>query len=241
MSELVAMRQRIKAIETIKKVTHAMRLISMSGHSRLRAKRVLIEEYKKQVNIIISRIQHFYASWSHPILWPKNDQTNPLIIIVGSQKGLCGNFNINLFSFVQKEITQINQQKLQVITVGKKAVDYGIEQYDSVIMHFKEFMANTVTGIARTISDHIWYAQKPYSSVIIFYNFPKTFFAQIPQAFPLIPFTLKQTNHNALLSEEYIWEQEPMILLDALGHKLLHSRLHRDIRDIYGQQYNRVW
>ena len=38
MSQLIQMRHRIKAIETIRKITHAMRLISMSMHSRLKAK-----------------------------------------------------------------------------------------------------------------------------------------------------------------------------------------------------------
>ena len=39
MAQLIQMRQRIKAIETIKKITHAMRLIAMSTHLRLRTKK----------------------------------------------------------------------------------------------------------------------------------------------------------------------------------------------------------
>ena len=43
MAQLIQMRQRIKAIETIKKITHAMRLIAMSTHLRLRAKKNTVD------------------------------------------------------------------------------------------------------------------------------------------------------------------------------------------------------
>ena len=49
MAELIQMRHRIKAIETIKKITHAMRLISMSMHSRLRNKAPLLEQYQNEI------------------------------------------------------------------------------------------------------------------------------------------------------------------------------------------------
>ena len=44
MSQLIQMRRRIKTIETIRKITNAMRLIAMSGHSRLKHKEDLIEK-----------------------------------------------------------------------------------------------------------------------------------------------------------------------------------------------------
>ena len=53
MAHLIAMRQRIKAVETIKKVTHAMCLISMSMHSRLRNKKELLDDYEKKNYYII--------------------------------------------------------------------------------------------------------------------------------------------------------------------------------------------
>ncbi len=49
MSQLIVLAQRIRAIETIKKITHAMQLISMSTHSRLRHKRTQIDRYNKEI------------------------------------------------------------------------------------------------------------------------------------------------------------------------------------------------
>ena len=58
MAQLITMRQRIKAVETIKKITHAMRLISMSSHSRLRHKKIHLETYKNAFQALWSRVKH---------------------------------------------------------------------------------------------------------------------------------------------------------------------------------------
>lgn len=220
MSELIAMRQRIKAIETIKKITHAMRLISMSIHGQLRHRRAYLEEYKQQLMRLIHIIMQTNPTWSHPILWPSKEPEKKLIILVGSQKGLCGTFNLNLFAFFNKHI--ISLEKTNLIIVGKRAVDYFKGKNHSLIMKFPEFTQRTALSIAEKIADHIWHAQIPYSSVVLFYNNPKTFFAQVPTLLNLIPFSYAYESLESI-KEPYRWEQDPITILDILAHKYMQS------------------
>ena len=67
MARLIQMRQRIKAIETIKKVTHAMRLISMSNHSRLKNKEENITRYKNEINNLFVTLKEQVPSWTNKI------------------------------------------------------------------------------------------------------------------------------------------------------------------------------
>ena len=98
MSKLVHLRQRIKVIGTIQKITQAMRLISMSIHTRLKRKENAITQYIHTLNNLFAQLQLYAPEWTHPIIHPpKNGEKKTLVIIVGSQKGLCGSFNINLF------------------------------------------------------------------------------------------------------------------------------------------------
>ena len=92
MAQLIQMRQRIKAIQTIKKITHAMRLISMSTHSRLRTKAPQIEQYQQEVATMFKKVQYAAPEWKNEFIHPET-KNRPLIILAGSQKGLCGNFN----------------------------------------------------------------------------------------------------------------------------------------------------
>lgn len=223
MSELVAMRQRIKAIETIKKVTHAMRLISMSTHARLRARKGHLDDYKIALATTIASIKKDYTKWHHPVFEPTTKNEKPLVIIIGSQKGLCGNFNHNLFSFVEKNLPTT---PFSTILVGKKAVDNKKTHRGTVALEFSDFSQSKLLSIAQRIADYIWHAQVPFSSVKLFYNFPKTFFLQKPQEVQLLPFDEKYIQKISTvkeMKEEYRWEQEPEAILDFLAHKLIQS------------------
>jgi len=91
MAQLIAMRQRIKAVETIKKVTDAMRLISMSTHTHLRNKEESLKEYEHEIVRLFAKIN---SPISHSIDEPEeqSQEKKAVIILVGSQKSLCGHF-----------------------------------------------------------------------------------------------------------------------------------------------------
>jgi F-type H+-transporting ATPase subunit gamma len=225
MSELVAMRQRIKAIETIKKITHAMRLISMSTHSRLRSRKGHLRDYKEALVNTIASIKRVYPQWNHPVFTPtiKNEKQKNLIVIIGSQKGLCGNFNHNLFAFVKKNLPET---PYSIILVGKKAVETKELESNSIALEFSDFTQNKLLSIAQRIADYIWHAQIPFSSVILFYNFPRTFFMQVPKKIQLLPFEEDQFQKNfsnLKHPEAFRWEQSPETILDFLAHKLIQS------------------
>src|SRR5688572_8454660 len=96
MSKLIQMRNRIKTIQTIKKVTDVMRIISMSAHSRLKANQGPLGDYLNTLQALLVKVQRITPTWTNERLMPTDDNNNPLIIIIGSQKGLCGNFNTQL-------------------------------------------------------------------------------------------------------------------------------------------------
>ena len=97
MSQLIQMRRRIKTIETIRKITNAMRLIAMSGHSRLKHKEELVKNYNNQVEELYKQIRSQIPENYDPLARHISPNAPELIILIGSQKGLCGNFNSNVF------------------------------------------------------------------------------------------------------------------------------------------------
>lgn len=121
MSQLIRMRQRIKAIKTIKKITHALRLISMSTHLRLRSKKNSLEYYKASLEKLFTQLEASASSKSHFLTQKNTSVSQPfLAMIVGSQKGLCGNFNSELFAFYEKETIPDLKRLTTFITIGKK-------------------------------------------------------------------------------------------------------------------------
>ena len=65
MSKLIQMRNRIQTIETIRKVTDVMRIISMSAHSRLKVKQEPLSEHLYALKNLLAKVQRATPSWSH--------------------------------------------------------------------------------------------------------------------------------------------------------------------------------
>ncbi len=228
MSLLIQLRYRIRAIETIKKITHAMRLISMSSRSRLKSKEEPLREYMKTSAQLLNRIKAHAPDWQNPIINPsENTPHNPLVILIGSQRGLAGNFNSTLFHFFEKEVLQPHKSggTIQIIPVGKKAVNYIDDNPNyKVIAQFPELTAKTIGTIAHEIVELLFNREEKFTNVVVFSNHLKTFFIQKPQETVLIPFqSQKMLEEN---KSEYMWEQSPKELLDQLAYQTLEVQLH---------------
>lgn len=232
MSVLMLMRQRMKAVETIQKITHAMRLISMSSHTRLRNKKTSLTIYAKELSTLFAQVYAHAPSWHDPILVPKQDQKTGthergLIILIGSQKGLCGTFNQNLFSFFERSQHATKHRKTDLIAIGKRASDYTqtVPEY-TVVKEFNEFTQSTFTEIAHQVAQYIKQSKPSYTSVIVYSNWSKSFFVQVPQRTTLIPLTLPAADRlDQHHHEGFEWEQSPERLLTSLAQSLLLANL----------------
>lgn len=175
MSHFILLRQRIKVIETIKKTTGAMRLISMSLHSRLRNQKQYLESYTNA----ISNILHKTVEELPPVQEsaPVAQQTSPLVILIGSQKGLCGAFNENLFQYFEKNYTITGHETL--ITVGKYATDYVKKRGIKPHRAFDQFGIATFVTIAEQLKK---LSLEHAGTVTVFSNAAPTFFSQKPRS-----------------------------------------------------------
>ena len=219
MSQLIQMRQRIKAVQTIQKVTQAMRIISMSTHTRLKKKVGLLDDYKKEIVDLFSHIKKFFPKWTNPFLsTEKNNLENPLVIVVASQKGLSGTFNSNLFRYCSKNLPQ---KKCDVIAIGKKAVEFIKTKKFPIITQHDSLSSPVIPSITQEIFDLIINANPQYTSTTIYSNLSRSFFLQKPQHTCIIPLKDEHTNNNdeksKLDSDEYIWEQSHNEVLEYLA------------------------
>lgn len=224
MAQLIQMRQRIKAVETIKKITHAMRLISMSTHTRLRGRQEPLKVYQQTINTLFKKIRLAVPDWHNSVLYPDQKVSRPLIIVIGSQKGLCGNFNSALFRVLEMSISPQELAHTDVIAIGKKAVDYLKQKKTKSLTSYPDFTPHTMPNIARQVINHLMHAKPHFSTVIVFSNKLKTFFIQKPQMTALIPFDNPKTHINEH-DTELVWEHDPQEILDMLAWQALDASL----------------
>jgi len=232
MSKLIQMRNRIQTIETIRKVTDAMRIISMSSHSRLKNKQEALSNYLQTLVTLLTKVQQATPSWHNERLMPSADNdTNPLLILIGSQKGLCGSFNTFLWKFFEKYMSEESSKNYTYICIGKKSIDYLNAQYtDKIIKTFSLTKSDAFLTIATEITTLIMNAPVAYTSVTIFSNSFKSFFIQKPTISHLIPFNPKKiVSFLESPIEGYLWDEEPHTILDKLAIHYIEAQLQHII------------
>ena len=230
MSYLIQLKQKIRTIETIKKITHAMRLISMSAHTRLKSKELFLKEYIQASRTLLNKLKSQFPTWKNPLLDQETNVNKTIIILIGSQKGLCASFNSSLFKLFERTLQHSVKNDISLIVVGKKAIDYltNHPMQGTIIKSYPTLNSNSLSLIAHDILITLLSIPAPLGSVTIMSNKVKSFFIQKPQITQLIPF-FHQGEHSIISmqnNEEYLWPQDALNILDNLLEQCIQAQIH---------------
>jgi F-type H+-transporting ATPase subunit gamma len=224
MSGLVQLKQRIKAIQTIKKITHAMRIVSMSTHARLRHQQHTLKEYKHALMTMYAAIKTKLDQSKSDTEQEIEQRKGPvLFIVVGSQKGLCGNFNNTLFNFVKGPLEHA-AVPYDLISVGKKTNDYLASIAITPRLSYEEFTSTHLATVTASLVHNIL-DETQYSEVFLMSMSSQSFFNQKPHRTRLLPFEAPavETQESA---QEYRWETPAEELADYALRELLATQLY---------------
>ena len=222
MSQLIQMNQRINAIETIKKITHATRLIAMSAHTRLAHKEPALKNYKQEISKLFSQLA---SCQDGPISFfsPNEKSKGSLIILAGSQKGFCGTFNIALFKFFKLKFKTLTKDD-SIIAIGKKASDHLIKKKIEPLETFSNLSSATLNNITELLTETILKNLPNYKKVLIVSNEPVSFFLQKPHVTQVFPAHTPDSKKSCNL-DTYIWPESQLEILAHLGKLYLTANI----------------
>ena len=227
MSHVIELRKRIKAIETIRKITHAMRLISMSAHTRLKARQEPLNAYIDATRSLLERIKPTVTDWHHPLVAPASlESTQTLIILIGSQKGLCGNFNSALFYYLEHDVLPSLETEPVFIAIGRKSVDYITTKKFPTLALYPELSTATLTPLSEQLLALLLGSAGEFRSVMVVSNKIKSFFIQKPQRVVIVPDILQTSSAAPIAREGYLWHQPAHEVLHALIDQFIQAQLH---------------
>ncbi|OGB97931.1 hypothetical protein A3F06_01600 [candidate division TM6 bacterium RIFCSPHIGHO2_12_FULL_36_22] len=213
MTQLVQIRQRIKAIETTKKMTHAMRLIAMSNHTNLRSKEASLKSYQESLSNLFALIKHGAPDWT-PQFEHTDGKTKTLLILVGSQKGLCGTFNTMLFRYFRNHYETNDKELYDFILVGRKALEFANKKDITAIKKFENLTVRSLGSMTQELTDYLYNNLYKYKKIIVFRNISHSFFNQVPEKSIIFPTTIKDSKPQDL--NQYVWEEPIENILQGL-------------------------
>lgn len=242
MATLRDLRQRISAIKNTEKITAAMRVVASTKLRRAQQAILAARPYSVKIqevlgNLVAANEEEYF----HPLLRKPKDSKNVAVVVVTSDRGLCGSFNSNLLKGAMHHITQQlpsehKSMKVSVIAVGKKAGAFLAKSGVNVVRQYPDIFAkldfSTAEDIASVIADG--FTGEKFDRVEIIYNEFKSIIKQevrLTNLLPIEPKMTPQAKQAAALHPErtvdYIFEPTRGDIMDSLLPKYLKIQIWR--------------
>jgi F-type H+-transporting ATPase subunit gamma len=119
MANLRDIRSRIKAIQSMAKITKAMQMVSISKMKRAQQAALFGIPYADMLNEILTQATHHVGAYRHGLMETRSGDRK-LIILVGTDRGLCGSLNTNIF----REAATYDRDTTLFVTIGAKAAQF---------------------------------------------------------------------------------------------------------------------
>src|SRR6478609_8404051 len=115
MANLRDIRRRIKSVKNTAQITRAMQLVAAAKMKKAQDQALAGRDYSKQLNGVLQDISESFSEATHPLL-EKRSGSRELVLVISTDKGLCGAINTNLAKVLRKETSE----NAEFVTVGRK-------------------------------------------------------------------------------------------------------------------------
>lgn len=219
--------RRINTIKSIANVTNALQKISASRLSKARNRVYGLRKYSSELEKMVYKL--FEEGKEHPLL-KRHLEGNTLVIVITSDKGLCGSFNSNIIEYAEKFVNSNGIEKTDVALFGKKGVTYFEKRQRKLIykkIHLPAFIAlKDLEEINNLILD--LYKERKINEVYIIYNQFVSSTNAVPTSKKILPVEPKEeveTYKGAYYFEPYVETVVNSILQNFIRAQILHCFL----------------
>ena len=171
MANLKDIRNRIKSVKSIQKVTKAMKMVAASKMRRAQERTEEARPYAKRLAEVINHLLPDVDRNLLPLLDIRKIKRVGYVV-VSSDRGLAGSFNTNVLKTAQAEIETIGKKNVDVFCIGKKARDHFKRRNYNIIESHIEFWNELKFGNALAIGTGIisHFTQKYVDEIHVVYN-----------------------------------------------------------------------
>ncbi len=238
MAILRDIKHRIGSIKSTQKITKAMKMVAAAKLRRAQDSIIAARPYARKMKELLESLASSIENNTNPF-FKNRDVQNVALVIVTSDRGLCGAFNSNIIKTTVHYInnySETNQNScIHLISVGKKGYDsFAKRNYKIDSKHINIFN-NLNFQHARGIMNELYggFLIGKYDKVEIIYNEFKSIIQQkinIEQILPIPPELLIKSdtkNLKASVSTDYIFEPDSKEIIDLLVPKHLNFQMWR--------------
>jgi len=230
MATLRDIKRRIKAVQSTSKITKAMKMVSAAKFRKAQQRMFELRPYAERMGTILSSLAGGAEGEIHPLLAVR-PRKNIEVLVITSDRGLCGAFNTNILKAGTKHIAELKKEGFEVgiSCVGRKARDYFKRRNVELKSSWTGISGKISYANAQEMAGNIIekYTDETVDEVILIYNEFKSAIAQKVVIAKLLPLAPIETSEETLPVYNFIYEPSKQEIFSRLVPKNVEIQIFR--------------
>lgn len=246
MAGLKEVRIRIASVKSTQQITNAMKMVAASKLRRAQTAIVKLRPYAAKLREILQNLSASIGDSDESVFSQERKPEKILILVVTSNRGLCGGFNSNVIKAANSLIAsdyahQLEQNNVSFITIGRKGSEFFrkrkfnvVESHDQL---FDKLTFDNVAPLAEALMKA--FAEKKYDRIDIVYNQFKNAATQrlvVEQFLPIAPQPQVAGTPAGKAEADYIFEPDKETIVRELIPKTLRIQIFKALLDSFASE-----
>jgi F-type H+-transporting ATPase subunit gamma len=232
-------RVKIRSVQNTRKITKAMEMVAASKMRRAQERMRAGRPYSEKILNIAARISHANPEYRHPFLVSRDTVKRIGIIVVTTDKGLCGAMNTNLLRLVLQHYKewQAQGEEIDVCCIGNKGFSFMQRLGANIVSHVTQLgdrpQLDRLIGAVKLMLDG--YGSDRFDRLMIF----TTRFINTMKQEPFMGQLLPLTGERLGAPEgtwDYIYEPEARAVLDQVLTRYIEAMIYQAVAESMGSE-----
>jgi len=247
MASIRDLRSRIKSVGNIRQITRAMEMVASTKLRRFQDRAVASRPYAVEIAGMVARMGALLGeALAERPLFQKGKGDKTLVLVVSSDRGLCGAYNSNLFRSLELWLRERGSRPVDYYVVGRKGYQYltrrgrEVERF-LVEPPLEKMDYRGAARIARLLTDA--FLSGKYSDVVVFYTAFESMVRYVPKSPQLLPINASAMLNDGKADKDgksgggMILEPEPAVIFDRLVPRYLETRIYNALLESLTSEY----
>ncbi|MEI6848298.1 MAG: F0F1 ATP synthase subunit gamma [Chlorobiaceae bacterium] len=232
MATLKDIRVRIKGVKSTQQVTKAMKMVAAAKLRRAQDRAIMARPYASNLKDMLASLSSKVDTTPSPLLSGRSEISKLIVILITSDRGLCGAFNTNIIKLAYKTIHEDyapvhSKGGVRMMCAGTRGLDFFRKRDYSIIKGYPSVFQNLDFKIAKEIADTAsdLYLRGEVDRVIVVYNEFKSVLAPNLKTEILLP--IEPMVFSKESGSDYIYDPSPSAIIDVLIPRHLNTQVWR--------------
>jgi len=227
MASLKVIRKRISSVKSTQQITKAMQMVAAAKLRRAQDAATQARPYADKLSDLLRTVAGRVQGSANPLLAAREEEKIVDLIVVSSDRGLCGGYNANLLRKAQAFLQEKQGTRVRLTLIGNKALSFYKKRGGDIVDDHTGLRAGPDHALAALLGGRLArdYATGETDAVYVLYNRFQSALTQVPTVDRVLPVVPESSGEEPLV--DYIYEPAPAQLLDRLLVQYINTLIYR--------------